>query len=188
MDIKGEQRIALPQERVWQALNDPEVLRQCIPGCEAVERVSDTEYKVIMTAAIGPVKAKFNGKLLLSDVQPPNAYTLHFEGSGGVAGFGKGTSTVKLSPEAQGTLLNYDAKAQVGGRLAQVGSRLIDGVARNMTEEFFSRFNAVATAPPAPPYAAAAMATSASGMGAVITWLVIIAVLMAAILGFVASR
>jgi carbon monoxide dehydrogenase subunit G len=141
MEMTGEQIIALPQQRVWEGLNDPEVLKACIPGCESIERVSDTEYRVAMTAAVGPVKAKFSGKLLLSEVNPPTSYRLSFEGSGGAAGFGKGSAFVKLSPEGAGTRLGYTVNAQVGGKLAQVGSRLIDGVARKMAEEFFQRFN-----------------------------------------------
>ena len=150
MEMTGSQLIALPQERVWEALNDPDVLKACIPGCESVEKVSDTEYKLAMTAAVGPVKARFSGKLKLSDLNPPQSYTIAFEGSGGAAGFGKGSSQVNLVPEAGGTRLDYAAKATVGGKLAQVGSRLIDGVARKMAEDFFNRFNAT-VAPAAAP-------------------------------------
>jgi carbon monoxide dehydrogenase subunit G len=141
MEMSGEQLIPVPQARVWEGLNDPEVLKASIPGCESIERVSDTEYKVVITAAVGPVKAKFNGKLLLSDVNPPTSYKLAFEGSGGAAGFGKGGAQVGLAPEGAGTRLKYLANAQVGGKLAQVGSRLIDGVAKKMADEFFQRFN-----------------------------------------------
>jgi carbon monoxide dehydrogenase subunit G len=141
MEMSGEQRIPLPQQRVWEALNDPEVLKACIPGCESIDRVSENEYKVAMTAAIGPVKAKFSGKLVLADMNPPNSYSLAFEGSGGAAGFGKGSAQVSLIPEAGGTLLSYKATASVGGKLAQIGSRLIDGVARKMADDFFIRFN-----------------------------------------------
>jgi carbon monoxide dehydrogenase subunit G len=141
MEMTGEQLIALPQQRVWEGLNDPEVLKACIPGCESIERVSDTEYRVAMTAAVGPVKAKFSGKLLLAEVNPPTSYRLSFEGAGGAAGFGKGSAFVKLGSEGPGTRLAYTANAQVGGKLAQVGSRLIDGVARKMADEFFQRFN-----------------------------------------------
>jgi carbon monoxide dehydrogenase subunit G len=142
MDMTGEQIIPLPQQRVWEALNDPAVLKDCIAGCELMEKVADNEYKVMMVAAIGPVKAKFNGKLLLLDVVPPTSYALAFEGSGGVAGFGKGTASVSLLPEGEGTKLSYTAKATVGGKLAQIGSRLIDGVARKMADDFFVKFNA----------------------------------------------
>ena len=141
MEMTGEQIIPLPQQQVWEGLNDPEVLKACIAGCDVMEKVSDTEYKVGMTAAIGPVKAKFAGKLMLMDMNPPNSYSLAFEGSGGMAGFGKGTASVVLSPEGAGTKLSYTCKAQVGGKLAQIGSRLIDGVAKKMADEFFVKFN-----------------------------------------------
>ena len=151
MEMTGEQLIPLPQQRVWQALNDPEILKSCIPGCEAIEKVSDTEYKVAMTMSVGPVKARFSGKLLLSDLQPPNSYSLAFEGSGGAAGFGKGGAQVSLAPDASGTRLTYRANASVGGKLAQVGSRLIDGVAKKMADDFFAKLNeTLAPAAPAP--------------------------------------
>ena len=142
MEMTGEQLIPLRQQRVWEALNDPGILKACIPGCESIEKVSDTEYKVVLTAAIGPVKAKFNGKLLLADLNPPHSYSIAFEGSGGAAGFGKGGAQVSLLPEGSSTRLTYKATASVGGKLAQVGSRLIDGVARKMADDFFARFNA----------------------------------------------
>ncbi|MBI1398229.1 MAG: carbon monoxide dehydrogenase [Betaproteobacteria bacterium] len=148
MEIMGEQLIALPQQAVWEALNDPEVLKLCIPGCESVARVSDAEYEMAMVAAVGPVKAKFKGKLLIVDPVPPESYAIVFEGSGGVAGFGKGRAEVSLTMESdEVTLLSYKANATVGGKIAQVGSRLIDGVARKMTDNFFDRFNQV-VAPP----------------------------------------
>jgi uncharacterized protein len=149
MEITGEQSIPLPQQRVWEALNDPAILRACIPGCESIERVSDTEYKVAITASVGPVKARFNGKLALSDLHPPHSYALAFEGSGGPAGFGRGTARVMLVPDGESTRLTYKADATVGGKLAQIGSRLIDGVAAKMSEDFFTKFNAV-VAPQAP--------------------------------------
>lgn len=141
MELTGEQSIPLPQQRVWDALNDPEVLKACIPGCESIERVSDTEYKVAMTAAIGPVKAKFSGKLRLSDLNPPHSYSLAFEGSGGAAGFGKGTAHVILVPDGESTRLTYRANATVGGKLAQIGSRLVDAAANKVANEFFASFN-----------------------------------------------
>jgi carbon monoxide dehydrogenase subunit G len=154
MEMSGEQRIALAQQKVWDALNDPEILKACIPGCDSIEKVSDSEYKVGMTAAVGPVKARFAGKLQLRDLNPPHSYALAFDGTGGAAGFGKGGATVALTPEGDATLLRYNANAQVGGKLAQVGSRLIDGVARKMADDFFARFNAkVAPAAPAVPAA-----------------------------------
>ena len=149
MDMTGEQLIPLPRQRVWEALNDPEILKACIPGCETIDRVSDTEYRIAMTAAIGPVKAKFAGKLSLSELNPPESYTLAFEGSGGAAGFGKGGAKVRLASEGDATLLAYTAHATVGGKLAQVGSRLIDGVAKKMAEEFFAKFNQTIAPTPA---------------------------------------
>jgi uncharacterized protein len=150
MEMTGEQLILLPQQRVWEALNDPGILKACIPGCESIEKVSDTEYKVLLTAAIGPVKAKFNGKLLLADLNPPHSYSIAFEGMGGAAGFGKGAAQVSLLPEHNGTLLTYKATASVGGKLAQIGSRLIDGVAKKMADDFFAKFNATVAPAPGP--------------------------------------
>ncbi len=150
MEITGEQLIPLPQQAVWEALNDPEILRQCIPGCESVERVTDDEYKMTMVAAVGPVKAKFVGKLTIVDPVPPDSYAIAFEGSGGVAGFGKGRAEVSLTMESDTvTVLTYRANATVGGKIAQVGSRLIDGVARKLADSFFERFNQTVAPPPA---------------------------------------
>jgi hypothetical protein len=160
MDMTGEQLIALPQQRVWEALNDPQVLKDCIPGCETMEKVSDTEYRVVLSAAVGPVQAKFNGKLLLSDLNPPNSYALSFEGSGGAAGFGKGDCKVSLSEANGGTRLAYICHATIGGKLAQVGSRLIDGVARKMADDFFAKFNE-RVVPAAQPTAAASAPSKA---------------------------
>jgi carbon monoxide dehydrogenase subunit G len=169
--MTGEQLIALPQQRVWEALNDPAVLKACIPGCEVMEKVSDNEYRVVMSASVGPVKAKFNGKLLLSDLNPPNSYALAFEGSGGAAGFGKGSSTVTLSPADGGTRLAYTAHATVGGKLAQVGSRLIDGVARKMADEFFAKFKqALVPAPTASSDAAADTAPTTAARSRIPVW------------------
>lgn len=141
MEMTGEQLIPLPQEATWRALNDTAILKDCIPGCETIEQVSDTEYQLTMTAKVGPVSAKFKGKMTLSDIDPPNGYTLVFEGQGGVAGFAKGQANVQLTPNAEGTRLGYAVKAMIGGKLAQVGSRLIDGVAKKMAEQFFTAFN-----------------------------------------------
>jgi uncharacterized protein len=141
MEMTGEQLIPLPQAATWKALNDPAVLKDCIPGCETITRVSDSEYDVVMTARVGPVSAKFKGRMTVTDSDPPNAYTLKFEGQGGVAGFAKGEASVNLSPQDAGTRLAYSAKATVGGKLAQVGARLIDGVARQIAEKFFEAFN-----------------------------------------------
>ena len=141
MEMTGEQIIPAAQAEVWRGLNDPEVLKSCISGCESIERLSDTEYAVVTTAAIGPVKAKFRGKLRLADLDPPNSYSLSFDGQGGAAGFGKGSAKVTLAAEGAGTRLSYAVKAQVGGKLAQIGSRLIDGVAKKLADDFFAAFN-----------------------------------------------
>ena len=141
MELTGEQRIPQVQAQVWEALNDPDILRHCITGCESLEAVSPTEYRVVIAAAIGPVRAKFNGKLALRDIVAPDSYALNFQGSGGAAGFGKGDAKVSLLPDGQDTLLHYQVNVQVGGKLAQIGSRLIDGVARKLAEEFFDAFN-----------------------------------------------
>ncbi|HEX5689244.1 MAG TPA: carbon monoxide dehydrogenase subunit G, partial [Roseiflexaceae bacterium] len=125
----------------WRALNDTEILKTCIPGCESIDKQSDNEYLLTMTARVGPVSAKFKGKMTLSEIDPPHAYTLLFEGQGGVAGFAKGQASVRLMPEGDGTKLGYAVKAMVGGKLAQVGARLIDGVAKKLSEQFFSAFN-----------------------------------------------
>jgi carbon monoxide dehydrogenase subunit G len=187
MEMTGSEFIRLPQQRVWEALNDPEVLKACIPGCEKVEKVSDSEFRMAMTAAVGPVKAKFTGKLLLSDVNPPDSYTLAFEGSGGPAGFGKGSSTVSLAPEADGTRLSYTARATVGGKLAQVGSRLIDGVAKKMAEDFFKRFND--TVAPVPAEVAEVIAHPEAARRGMPHWVwIAIAVAVAVVIGMFAFR
>jgi carbon monoxide dehydrogenase subunit G len=141
MEMTGEQLVPAAQAEVWRGLNDPEVLKACISGCESIEKLSDAEYAIVTTAAIGPVKAKFKGKLVLADLAPPNSYSLSFDGQGGAAGFGKGTAKVSLAAEGAGTRLSYAVKAQVGGKLAQIGSRLIDGVAKKMADDFFTAFN-----------------------------------------------
>jgi carbon monoxide dehydrogenase subunit G len=151
MDMTGEYRLAAPRSKVWQALNDVEVLKQSIPGCEEIEKTSDTEMTAKVTAKVGPVKARFAGKVTLSDLDPPNGYRISGEGTGGVAGFAKGGATVHLADDGDGTLLTYTVEAHVGGKLAQIGSRLIDATARKMAGEFFTRFAEAVdgTAPPA---------------------------------------
>jgi hypothetical protein len=142
MEMSGEERIPATQAETWTALNDPEILKACVPGCESIERVAENEYQVLMVARIGPVSAKFKGKLALSELDPPNAYAITFEGQGGAAGFGKGSARVRLAPEGAGTLLRYEVKASVGGKLAQIGSRLVDAAARKISQDFFAAFNA----------------------------------------------
>lgn len=140
MDINGEFRIPASRERVWQALNDPEVLRKCIPGCESIEKRSETEFDAAMKAKIGPVKASFASAITLSNINPPEGYTISGEGKGGPAGFGKGSAEVRLTEDGDDTVLNYTAALQVGGKLAQIGSRLIGGTARKIANDFFARF------------------------------------------------
>jgi hypothetical protein len=157
MDMTGERRIAAPRQAVWDALNDPEILKACIPGCEKLEKTSETEMNATVAVKIGPISARFNGKVTLSDIDPPNSYLIAGEGQGGVAGFGKGGAAVRLRDEDGGTLLRYDVKAQVGGKIAQLGARLIDATAKNMADTFFDRFaeKVAVPAPAAPPEAAA---------------------------------
>ena len=158
MDMTGEFRIPAPRQTVWQALNNPEILKQSIPGCEEIEKLSDTELHAKVTAKVGPVKARFGGKVVLSDLDPPNGYKITGEGSGGAAGFAKGGATVRLSDDGDGTRLTYSVEAHVGGKLAQIGSRLIDATARKMAEDFFSRFSNIVGGPAAPAPAQAAAA------------------------------
>ena len=147
MDMSGSHRIEAPRDRVWAALNDPDILRQCIPGCDEVVKLSDTELTAKVVAKVGPVSAKFAGKVTLSDLDPPNGYTITGEGSGGAAGFGKDGATVTLASDGNATLLTNTARAQVGGKLAQIGSRLVDATARKMADDFFSRFSQMVGAP-----------------------------------------
>ena len=153
MDMTGEFRIPAPRQRVWEGLNDPQILKECIPGCQTIEKVSDTEFAAKVLAQVGPVKANFAGKVTLSDLDPPQSYTIAGEGSGGVAGFAKGSAKVNLAEDGGATRLHYTVQAHVGGKLAQIGSRLIDSVARKMAENFFTRFVA-AVAPEQPAEAA----------------------------------
>jgi carbon monoxide dehydrogenase subunit G len=148
MELTGEQILPLPRERVWAALNDPEILKASVPGCESFERVDDNQFQMVMAATVGPIKARFKGKMVLTDLRPPQSYSMTFEGSGGAAGFGKGGAHVDLlADSAGGTRLVYRSHAQVGGRHAQVGARLIDGVARKMAEDFFGRFTVAVGGP-----------------------------------------
>jgi uncharacterized protein len=166
MDMTGTQHIEAPRDVVWTALNDVEVLRQSIPGCESVEKISDTEMNAKVVLKVGPVKATFTGKVTLSDLDPPNGYTITGEGSGGAAGFAKGSAMVRLVENAGATDLNYDVKAQIGGKLAQLGSRLIDSTAKKLAGEFFEKFGE-AVAPPtqAEPAAPAEAATPGKRKG-----------------------
>ena len=141
MDLSSTRTVPAPPSVVWSALNDPVTLKECLPGCESFEQTGDGAFQVVIAARVGPVAARFNGRMTLADVDPPHAYTLRFEGQGGAAGFARGEAHVALAPEgAQATSLTYTAKAQVGGKLAQIGSRLVDGAAAKMADDFFGRF------------------------------------------------
>src|SRR4051812_662166 len=141
MEMTGEQLVPPPQQAVWDALNDPEMLKACVPGCESIDKIGENEYQVLMVARVGPVSAKFKGKLAISDIKAPDSYSISFEGQGGAAGFAKGGAHVRLTPEADSTKLGYDVKANVGGKLAQIGSRLVDAAARKVADDFFRNFN-----------------------------------------------
>ena len=149
MEMNGSRTVPADIDTTWRALNDPEVLKACIPGCESVERVSDNEYRLTMTARVGPVSARFTGRIVLADIVAPTSYTLSFEGQGGAAGFAKGEARVTLSANEPGTRIDYQAKAQVGGKLAQIGSRLVDGAAAKVADDFFARFVGAAWGAPA---------------------------------------
>jgi carbon monoxide dehydrogenase subunit G len=171
MDMTGERRIAAPRGKVWDALNDPAVLKAAIPGCESLEKQSDTAMKATAAVKIGPIAARFSGNVQLSDLDPPNGYTIAGEGQGGVAGFAKGGAKVHLADDGANTLLTYEVHAQVGGKIAQLGARLIDASAKQMADAFFDRFSAQ-VAPPAVAAAAPAHPPSAPPSAIGITALV----------------
>jgi carbon monoxide dehydrogenase subunit G len=149
MTMTGEVQLAAPRQTVWEKLNDPEVLKATIPGCESLEKTSDTSFQAVAVTKIGPVKAKWKGKVNLTDLDPPNGYKIVGEGEGGVAGFAKGSADVRLSDKDGGTLLTYNVDAQIGGKLAQLGQRLINGAAKKLADDFFKKFAAAVNAPPA---------------------------------------
>jgi len=159
MNMTGERFIAASRAAVWASLNDPEVLKACIPGCESLEKLSDTQMKAVAGIKLGPVSAKFQGQVTLSDLDPPNGYKISGEGKGGPAGFAKGGAEVRLTDRDSGTLLTYTVEAQVGGKIAQVGARLIDATAKSMAEQFFKKFAGIVETPAsaAPPVAAETM-------------------------------
>lgn len=161
MQITGSFTVPAPRKRVWEALNNPEILRQCIPGCEELSRVGDNEFEGKVVAKVGPVKAAFAGRVTLTDLDPPNGYTIVGEGKGGVAGFAKGSAKVRLKDDGAGTVLDYEADASVGGKLAQIGGRLIEGAANQTAQGFFSKFSELVVAggtpePETPPVVEAA--------------------------------
>jgi uncharacterized protein len=183
MELTGERLIPADVARTWSALNDPDTLKACIPGCESLTRTGDNSFESVMAVKIGPVNARFKGKVNLTNVQPPTAYTLNFDGQGGGAGFGKGSADVALSPEGDATRLRFNAKAQVGGKMAQVGSRLIDATAQKLAEQFFSAFEAQLSPP-----GAAATATPAKPPSLIPAWVWVVAIAVLAGIAFFALR
>lgn len=198
MQMAGEQRIAASRQRVWEALNDPEILRTCIPGCQSLEKESDERLKATVEVRIGPIGARFNGAVTLSDLDPPNGYTISGEGQGGTVGFAKGGAKVSLAEDRGDTMLTYRVDAEVGGRLAQLGGPIIDATARQLAGKFFKRFGEVVGAPvvaqaqPAPAVEPAAMgrpaapAGIAANRGLPIAW--ILALVFAVLIGFLVGR
>ena len=142
MTMTGEVQLPAPRQTVWEKLNDPAVLKATIPGCESLEKTSDTSFQAVAVTKIGPVKAKWKGKVTLTDLDPPNGYKIVGEGEGGVAGFAKGSADVRLSDKDGGTLLTYNVEAQIGGKLAQLGQRLVNGAAKKLADDFFTKFAA----------------------------------------------
>lgn len=196
MQMQGSRQLSVTAQQAWDALNDPEILKQCIPGCQKFELESDNVYRTAAAIKIGPVSAKFTGKVELTDIQPPTSYSLNFEAQGGVAGHGKGVSHVELVENDQGVELRYTVESQVGGKLAQLGQRLIDGAAKSMADDFFKRFEkalgektaaetgeqTTATSPTTEQAASAATATGAPASG-VPRWLwIAIAAAVAAVI------
>jgi len=165
MNMSGEQRIAASRQRVWEALNDPDVLKQCIPGCQTLEKEADDRLRATVEVKIGPIGARFNGAVTLTDLDPPNGYTIVGEGQGGTVGFAKGGAKVRLADDgAGGTLLSYNVDAQVGGRLAQLGGPIIDATAKQLAGKFFDQFGQVVGAPAQPAGQAAAASAPAPGV------------------------
>lgn len=201
MEMSGEYKINASREKVWAGLNDPEILKKSIPGCEEIDQTSDTSFTAKVTAKVGPVKAKFAGAVELTDIDAPNGYRISGEGKGGAAGFAKGGANVQLTEDGDGTLLKYEVDAQVGGKLAQLGARLIDGTAKKMASQFFENFAeavtdgddagaaeapAGATAAPTPAAAATGgqvTAMSQVGAGTWITGLIVAAIVLYALFG-----
>ena len=177
MELLGERLIPAPIEATWAALNDPEALKACIAGCESLERTGPDAFTALVAVKVGPVSARFKGKLQMTKVQPPNSYTINFDGQGGVAGFGKGSADVALTAEGAQTRLKYAARAQVGGKLAQIGSRLIDAAAGKISEDFFKAFEA--RLQPATAAGVAAVAPpEAQKRGSAVWWVVGVAVVL----------
>lgn len=186
MDMSGEYKIAAPRARVWAALNDPDILRKAIPGCEELNKLSDTELEATAKAKIGPVSARFKGKVVLSNLNPPEGYTLTGEGSGGAAGFAKGQAVVSLVEDGETTILRYTVKASIGGKLAQLGQRLVDGAAKKMADEFFDKFSELAGGKVKPPVTPKPIAPANDNAGPAMfeppSWLPAVVILAAIVL------
>jgi carbon monoxide dehydrogenase subunit G len=197
MNMAGEQRIAAPRQRVWEALNDPEILRASIPGCQSLEREAADRFTAAVEVKVGPIGARFKGAVSLTDLDPPKGYTLQLKGSGGIAGSMQGSATVRLSDSGGGTLIAYEVDAQVGGRMAQLGGPIIDATAKQLASKFFSRFSEIVSgaAKPAEPERARAavaqaevptrLAPTRSG-GWPMAW--ILATVVATLTGFLVGR
>lgn len=192
MELQGERLIPASVQQTWEALNDPDTLKACIAGCESLERSGDDGFTAVVAVRVGPVSAKFKGNLKMTNVQAPNSYTINFDGQGGVAGFGKGSADVALTNEAGQARLRYLARAQVGGKMAQVGSRLIDAAAGKIAEDFFKAFEAkltemypAADAAVAAPAQAVGTAGATNAGGNKIVWWVVGVVLVLAVVYFV---
>jgi carbon monoxide dehydrogenase subunit G len=183
MELTGERLIPAPLLTTWNALNDPEILKQCITGCESLERTEPDTFAAVVAVKVGPVNARFRGTLKMTNINPPHTYTIAFDGQGGVAGFGKGSADVSLSEEGDQTRLRYSAKAQVGGKMAQIGSRLIDAAAAKIAEDFFAAFEARLRPAPVDGTGAAAVETTSAARADRKTWVWVVgaAVLLAAI-------
>ena len=187
MDMQGSRALAITQQQAWDALNNPEVLKACIPGCDKFEPTGENQYAVGVAVKVGPMAARFAGKIGLSDINPPASYTIGFDGQGGAAGFGKGNSRVTLTPQGTGCDLAYTVHAQVGGKIAQIGQRLVDGAAKSMAEDFFKRFDAEMERRHPQAYAAAAAARGTAAVAGepggtipVWAWIAAAALLLAA--------
>jgi carbon monoxide dehydrogenase subunit G len=179
MELQGERLIPASVDKTWAALNDPDTLKACIAGCESLERTGDDAFTAVVALKVGPVSARFKGNLQMTNIQPPNAYTINFDGQGGVAGFGKGSADVALTPDGAKTLLKYNARATVGGKMAQVGARLIDAAAGKITDDFFKAFEAQLQ-PTAVPAGVPATTEPAAGSGIKMVWWLIAAVVVLA--------
>lgn len=182
MELQGEFQIPAPRQRVWEALNDTEVLKQCIPGCQEIEKISDTEFVAKVVLKVGPVKASFKGRVTLSDLDPPNGYKISGEGQGGVAGFARGEANVRLDDRNGATALSYAAKAEVGGKLAQVGQRLLDMTARKIANDFFGKFSDVIAGAPEVAAAPVVEPPPAVAAGGIAPWIWVVGVLVIAAL------